>query len=341
MTVIINGSLGITYPSNTTQNTAYQTRFKNRFINGNMVIAQRGSSANVTAGNAVPTSSTGYPCVDRWFVYSAGANVAVAQVAGSGNNQNNLQITGAANVTAIGVGQRIENNNSYDLAGQTVTLSVGMSNSLLSNVTWTASYANTSNTFGTIGTPTKVQISTGTFTVNSTFSQYSTQIAVPANATTGVEVILSVGAQTSGTLVIGNAQLELGNAASSFEVVDYGTELLMCQRYYQTITYSGFVAPGGTISASQVRGPRIPFLQTMRANPTITLPATGSGSGQMYYATSSGSIPGTIGSQSAQGIQTTSFLMECEGYSGTWSGGGVAAILNINGSASMTFSAEL
>jgi hypothetical protein len=202
-------------------------------------------------------------------VYSAGANVAVAQVAGSGNNQNNLQITGAANVTAIGVGQRIENNNSYDLAGQTVTLSVGMSNSLLSNVTWTASYANTSNTFGTIGTPTKVQISTGTFTVNSTFSQYSTQIAVPANATTGVEVILSVGAQTSGTWVIGNAQLELGSAASAFEVVDFGTELIMCKRYYQIMT--GFMTATG--SGSTGCGAAVYFAPQMRTSPTVSLSA--------------------------------------------------------------------
>jgi len=256
MTVIINGTSGITFPDSSTQSatganatnitsgTVNQSyggtgtstgfyNFKNRFINGLITIAQRGNSATVTAGNAVPTTSAGYPCVDRWFVYSLGANVTAAQVAGSGNNQNNLQITGGASVTAVGVGQRIEASNSYDLAGQTVTLSVSMSNSLLSNVTWTASYANTSNTFGTIGTPTKVHISTGTFTVNSTFSQYSTQIAIPSNATTGVEVILSVGAQTNGTWVIGRAQLELGSQATSFDFRPYGNELDMCKRYYQ------------------------------------------------------------------------------------------------------------
>jgi hypothetical protein len=109
-----------------------------------------------------------------------------------------------------------------------------MSNSLLTNVTWTASYANTSNTFGTIGTPTKTQISTGTFTVNSTITQYSTQISIPSNATTGVEILFTVGAQTSGTWVIGNAQLEVGSSASAFEYVDYGTQLAMCQRYFQS-----------------------------------------------------------------------------------------------------------
>jgi hypothetical protein len=272
MTVIIDGTSGITYPSTTVQNTAYQTRFKNRFINGNMVIAQRANSATVTAGTAVPTSSTGYPAVDRWFVYSTGANVTAAQVAGSNNTQNNYQITGAASVTAVGVGQRIENNNSYDLAGQTVTLSVNMSNSLLTNVTWTASYANTSNTFGTIGTPTKVQISTGTFVVNSTLSQYSTQISLPSNATTGVEILFTVGAQTSGTWVIGNAQLELGNAASSFEVVDYGTDLLMCQRYFYvnqaTNAYSGFVT-GALISSTELQGV-IYYATIMRTTPSFS-----------------------------------------------------------------------
>jgi hypothetical protein len=272
MTVIIDGTNGITYPSTTVQNTAYQTRFKNRFINGNMVISQRATSATVTAGTAVPTTSTGYPCVDRWFVYSTGANITAAQVAGSNNTQNTLQITGAASVTVVGVGQRIETNNSYDLAGQTVTLSINMSNSLLTNVTWTASYANTSNTFGTIGTPTKTQISTGTFTVNSTLTNYSTQISIPAAATTGIEILFTVGAQTSGTWVIGNAQLELGSAASSFEVVDYTTQLCMCQRYYyvnqSTNAYGAFVT-GALNSGTELQGV-VYYPVVMRTTPVFS-----------------------------------------------------------------------
>ena len=42
---------------------------RNRIINGNMYTAQRATSATVTAGTTVPTASTGYPCVDRFFVY--------------------------------------------------------------------------------------------------------------------------------------------------------------------------------------------------------------------------------------------------------------------------------
>lgn len=289
MTVIIDGTSGITYPSNTTQNTAYQTRFKNRFINGGMTIAQRANSATVTSGTGVPTASTGYPAVDRWFVYSTGANVTAAQVAGSNNTQNVMQITGAASVTVIGVGQRIENNNSYDLAGQTVTLSVNISNSLLTNVTWAASYANTSNTFGTIGTPTKVQISTGTFTVNSTITQYSTQISIPSNATTGVEILFTVGAQTSGTWVIGNAQLEIGSSASAFEYVDRTTQLCMCQRYY----YSDLNANSVYIDGYGTSSTQSAFVFThpvfMRASPTVTLVGTfsyGSASGLTVYTSS-------------------------------------------------------
>jgi hypothetical protein len=211
--------------------------FKNRIINGHMQIAQRGASATVTAGTAVPTASTGYPCVDRMFVYSTGANVTAAQVAGSGNVKNRLQITGAASVTAIGVGQRIEQNNSIDLAGNNVALSVDLANSLLTTVTWTAYYANTADTFGTIGTPTKTQIATGNWTVNSTITNYQATFTVPGAATTGIEILLTVGIQTSGTWTIGNMQLERGVTATSFDYRDYGKELILCQRYLPAFVF--------------------------------------------------------------------------------------------------------
>jgi hypothetical protein len=279
MTTIINGSSpSVTFSDGTVQTTAYPTNytlgFKNRFINGGMTIAQRATSATVTAGTAVPTASTGYPCVDRWFSYSTGANVTVAQVAGSGNNSNNLQVTGAGSVTAVGVGQRIESANSYDMAGQTVTLSVNISNSLLTTVTWTASYANTSNTFGTIAVPTKTQIATGTFTVTSTLTNYSTQISIPSAATTGIEILFTVGAQTSGTWVIGTAQLELGSAATAFDFRDYGSELLRCQRYYAELNNDGTgtaVGLGAGVQATTTLGTVfVKYPITMRSEPTIS-----------------------------------------------------------------------
>lgn len=234
---------------------------RNRIINGNMYIAQRATSATVTAGTGVPTASTGYPCVDRFFVYSTGANVTAAQVAGSGSNKNLLQITGAASVTAVGIGQRIEQLNSYDLAGKTCTLSVDIANSLLTTVTWTANYATTADTFGTIGTATKTQIATGTFTVNSTLTRYSTNISVPAAATTGIEILFTVGAQTSGTWQIGNVQFEQGSVATPFERRQYGHELVLCQRYYEA-------QDALAITASTYE--TVYFKATKRAAPTVT-----------------------------------------------------------------------
>lgn len=198
--------------------------FRNRFINGQMQIAQRGTSG--TSGSGVPTTTATYPSVDRWFAYGTGATVTVAQVAGATNTKNLIQLTGAASVTGAGIGQRIEAVNCYDMAGQTVTLSANIANSLLTTVTWTAYYASSSDVWTS-----STQIATGTFTVSATITNYSAQIAIPALATTGIQVIFSVGAQTSGTFQIGNAQLEVGTNATSFDYRNYGVELIMCQRY--------------------------------------------------------------------------------------------------------------
>jgi hypothetical protein len=179
-----------------------------------------------------------------------------------------MQITGASGVTAIGVGQRIELLNSYDLAGGNATLSVELANSLLTTVTWTASYATTADTFGTIGTPTKTQIATGTFTVNSTVTNYTAPIAIPAAATTGIEILLTVGAQTSGTWTIGNTQLEAGSVATPFDRRDYGRELIMCQRYYEIQSAKTFVTytPGAVDSVLYGS-----WAVEKRASPTLTL----------------------------------------------------------------------
>jgi hypothetical protein len=263
-----------------------------------MRVAQRGASATVTAGTAVPTASTGYPCVDRWFVYSTGANVTAAQVAGTGGTQNRLQITGGASVTAVGIGQRIERLNSYDLVSDNATLSVDLANSLLTTVTWTASYATTADTFGTIGTPTKTQIATGTFTVSSTLTRFTASFAVPAAATTGIEILFTVGAQTSGTWTIGNVQLEEGLVASTFEPREYGDLLRTCQRYFQALTQKVFT------SATDYA----PFYYkvTMRTTPTIT----GGGTGFTAEPTGTQDINSGLYYQTTAAVQTLSISAE-------------------------------
>ena len=238
--------------------------FKNRIINGGMRIDQRnaGASQTFTAGAALAYT------VDRWYGYCTGANVTGQRVAGTGASQYRYQFTGAASVTAIGFGQRIEQLNSYDLNTTTATLSVDLANSLLTSVTWTAYYANTADTFGTLASPTRTQIATGTFTVSSTLTRYSTQISIPAAATTGIEIVFTVGAQTSGTWTIGNVQLEAGSVATSFERRSHGQELALCQRHYQT----GRGVWWGQAPATATQNVRawVPFSPPMRVTPTTT-----------------------------------------------------------------------
>lgn len=269
---------------------------RNRIINGAMLVSQRAVTATVTAGTAVPTASTGYPCVDRFFVYSTGANVSVSQTGGTPANSQRITATGVASVTAIGIGQRIESANSFDLSSKTCTLSAVLSNSLLTTITWIASYANGTDVFGTIGTPTKTQIATGTFTVTSTDTLYSVNISVPSAATTGIEILFTVGAQISGTFSVSNVQFEAGTIATPFERRPYGMELALCQRYYQK-TYDDATAPATatrlglvstmSYSAAANYGGAFNFNAPMRAVPTFTYwDGAGNLSKVSYYAAS-------------------------------------------------------
>jgi hypothetical protein len=253
--------------------------FRNRVINGDMRIDQRnaGSSQTFTAAAALAYS------VDRFYGYCVGANVTGQRVAGTAPNEFVYRFTGAASVTAIGFGTRLEATNTTDLAGSTATLSVQLANSLLTSVTWTAYYANSTDAFGTLASPTRTQIATGTFTVTSTLTKYSTQISIPSAATTGIEIVFTVGSQTSGTWTIDNIQLESGATSTDFERRFIGTELALCQRYfYKTYDIDVAVASStslggilcetiaaGVLTRLKAFNQRLPV--SMRATPTITL----------------------------------------------------------------------
>ena len=259
MPITFNATSGITFNDGSTQNTRPAVGFRNRIINGDMRIDQRnaGASQTFTAAAALAYS------VDRFYGYCTGANVTGARVAGTAPNEFAYQFTGAASVTAIGFGTRLEATNTTDLAGSTATLSVQLANSLLTTVTWTAFYATTADAFGTLASPTRTQIATGTFTVTSTLTTYSAQISVPSAATTGIEIVFTVGAQTSGTWTIDNVQLEAGSTATEFERRPIGTELALCQRYYE-VGYLG----SSTTAASAVSRWTLQYKQVKRASPT-------------------------------------------------------------------------
>jgi len=252
--------------------------FKNRIINGGMNTDQRNAAASqtFTAAGALAYS------VDRWYGYCTGANVTGQQIAGGTTptvTQNRYRFTGAASVTAVGFGQRIEQKNSYDLAGSTCTLSADLGiSATLTTVTWTAYYATTTaDTFGSLASPTVTSIATGTFTVGAAVANFSANISIPAAATTGIQILFTVGALTAGlTWTIGNVQLEKGSTATSFDFRDYGRELIMCQRYFLNYTVASTCTSWSVNTGQNLA---IGFPVQMRSSPTYTGIISGAWSG--------------------------------------------------------------
>ena len=97
-------------------------------------------------------------------------------------------------------------------------------------------------------------------------TRYSTSISIPSAATTGIEIVFTVGAQTSGTWTIGDAQLEPGAVATPFERRSFGQELALCQRYFFSGTTSSSLNPTTVTTNISVVGN---FPVVMRATPSI------------------------------------------------------------------------
>lgn len=326
-----------TLPAVTSVNSGSLSGLRNRLINGCMRIDQRnsGASQTFTAGAALAYS------VDRWYGYCTGANVTGQRVAGSGNTQYRYQFTGAASVTKIGFAQRIEAVNCFDMNNRTATLGVELANSLLTTVTWTAWYANTADTFGTLASPTRTQIATGTFTVTSTPTRYYTPISIPAAATTGIEIEFSVGAQTSGTWTIGEVQLVPGGANELWqEKRPVGLELLLCQRYCNAIrgSASGPVYGNGVCNTTTDAYLLIPFTSVMRTTPTTCTQSSTASEFKVFKATTSIVCNATPVFDS--GFSTPSgAIMNFNVAAGLTAG--QAAMLQLAGSSYLIFSAEL
>lgn len=223
---------------------------RNRIINGGMEIDQRNAGASVS----VASGSTAFG-TDRWQLFSSGSTQTMQRVAGTGGFQNALQITGAAGNTATNLFQRIEAANSFDLAGQTVTVSARIIAPFAMTLTYFLFRANTTDNFSGL-----TQEATGTVALNSGVNVVSFSAALSASATTGVQIDLRFGAFTSGSLTITGVQLEVGTTATPFERRQYGQELALCQRYYQK---GSSTLPGFSFCTHWLK-------VTMRTAPTMT-----------------------------------------------------------------------
>ena len=305
MTVSISGTGGVTFNDSSVQDTAATGfGFKNRIINGAMVIDQRNAGASTT-----PLSSLTYG-LDRWNVeIGAASKFTIQQNAGSVTPpvgfSNYLGIT-SLSAYSIGAGdyfdvqQRIEGFNTADLQwgtanAKTVTLSAWVYSSLTG--TFGGSLRNSANnrsypfayTISSANTWTQISVTiagdtSGTwigstngiglivafsFGMGSTFS--GTAGAWAAGNLASVTGATSVVGTSGATFYITGVQLEKGSTATSFDYRPYGTELALCQRYYAKMQASdafGMLGIGSVGSATAVSiYAKLPV--SMRSQPTI------------------------------------------------------------------------
>jgi hypothetical protein len=252
--------------------TATNVGFKNRIINGAMVIDQRNAGASVTQ-----TTSSLY-VTDRFLIRGSVSSKFTGQQSSTApaGFVNSLLCTSSSaysvgSAEAFFLAQMIEGNNVADFGwgsanAVTVTLSFWVRSSLtgtfggaVSNYagdrsypfTYTISAANTweqksvtiaGDTSGTWVTNTggsvAVQFGLGAgSTLSGTAGAWSG--ALYRSATGATSVVGTNGA----TFYITGVQLEKGSTATSFDYRPYGTELALCQRYYYK-TYNIGTAPG-------------------------------------------------------------------------------------------------
>jgi len=288
--------------------------FKNRIINGAMVIDQRNAGASLT----VTGSSSGFP-VDRFRIDSpVGQSITGQQVTASLSGfQNAFTYTAGTASTNTNdqseIVQFIEGHNVADLQfgtanAQTLTVSFWAKSSLTgtfglilensaNNRQYITSYSlPTANTFTYIS-KTIVGDTSGTWLYTNgrgigirwDMGAGATQSGAVTNAwgtssligiTAGAGVV-KLTQNTSATFTITGVQLEKGSTATSFDYRPYGTELALCQRYFQTTLDIG-VAVGATSSAdatlfclardsSNARVYASIFPTKMRSTPTVTV----------------------------------------------------------------------
>jgi len=299
MVMIIDGTNGLTFPDTSKQYNSYYN-FKNRIINGAMVIDQRNAGASVTS-----LASDVYS-VDRWF---GGASVTSKYTMQRSTTTasgfiNSLLITSSSAYSVPSgeqyrLEQRIEGLNVFDLGwgaagASTVTLSFWVRSSLtgqfggcITNSPATTGYPfaftiNSANTFEyktiTIPGPTS-----GTWNTNANagvcvrfnIGSGSTWLAT-ANSWQSGDFMGATGSQsllgTNGaTFFITGVQLEKGTQATSFDYRAYGTELALCQRYFQRVGDGGnsFAVLGvGRFSSSTAASIRFPWSVPMRTTPS-------------------------------------------------------------------------
>jgi hypothetical protein len=335
--------------------------FRNRIINGGMVIDQRNAGASVTPSNETVTYIT-----DRfYFIRSSSTSPTIRQSTDAPVGfTNSLLFTNASTGTTpdyAQVVQNIEGFNTADLGwgtanAQAITLSFRVKSSLTGTfsvafrnsatnrsyvTTYTISAANTwetktvtipGDTSGTWLTNNGIGISLvyrfgGSGGTSSTNQWTATGDAFASGS-------VNVMGTADATWQITGVQLEAGSVATPFERRPYSTELQLAQRYSYVVFNSSGVA--GIASSGTTVGQVFAFPVPMRALPTVTLNKSGSWQITDLYVTGHVADTVTFTGSSASNIFGTAGL---GGFSGLTTGRFYCG--NPGGTANLLYSAEL
>jgi len=206
-----------------------QTGFRNIIINGGMDIWQRGTSSSTNGA---------YNSADRWWLYSNAGTTTWAReptVVPTGF-QYALKATQASATASMVIYQVIETANAVRLAGKTVTLSVYIASTASVTINPDVSYTTSVDT-AVGGSWTNITATPASWSVpsGSTYARYTATLTIPSTAKS-IRVGFGPASITSGTsFYLTGVQLEEGSTATPFEQRPIGTELSLCQRYYQNI----------------------------------------------------------------------------------------------------------
>jgi hypothetical protein len=267
---------------------------RNRIINGNFSVAQRGTSFTSTDGaNNDDTYN-----LDRWYILSDGNDaVDITQATDVPANGSKFSIGLDVETTnkKFGIAQIIENINCQGLIGNTVSLSfkakvsstAKLDNVKAAVVAWSStadsvtsdivSAWNVEGTDPTLAsnltyenTPANLNVTTGWATYN------IENVSVDTASTTNIVVFIwsDVTDTTAGDfLYITDVQLEVGSVATPYERQIYSDQLSQCQRYYWRSNSTDAVftswGAGAVISATSVGSVNGKLPVTMRAKPTL------------------------------------------------------------------------
>ena len=312
MAITLDGSLGVTTPTyggtDTSEYIVPVTGFKNRIINGAMMIDQRNAGASVNGTGTFP--------VDRFSLSSSGVGVYSGQrsTTAPANFLNSIiltvttpdsSVTGTDNCVVL---QRIEGFNFADMAwgtanASTITISFWVRSSItgtyfvrLANNNYDRSYC-ASYTISAANTWEYKTITIGGDTTGTWATNNSSGVAVEfvlgngttyqtSSANTWIAGnYLSTSSQTNwistngATFYITGVQLEKGSTATSFDYRPYGTELQLCQRYYYLLSASAnnltFFHNVWAYTTTVAIG-TIVFPQVLRTSPSLVTSGTAS-----------------------------------------------------------------